>query len=176
MPVRILAPQSVSAMHTLEIETYPPADEDPGLVVVCGYGLGWARLLMGGRYWNSPWGGGREALLGVDWGLLEGSGIRKGGFLGREGLVVEGHNGALPGYASGMFRVSENLALVYLMNENFSEEDRDESRMQPLRFRHYQSAADDGPALRGYDGALPHNQVKYSEVAYLLLQKAASLK
>lgn len=179
LTVRILKPESIAAMHAFDdprltsIDWSNPTD-DPGLFKINGYGLGWMRVNWGGRYWNGPWNPDRAPQGGVDWAALNQHGIHprpEGG-----GLDVEGHMGDVPGYHACMFRVSDDLAIIYLTNERFSEETRDESRMQPQRFKHVHTIRDNAAPLKDYDGALPHNLVKYSELEYLLLQKAMSLK
>ncbi|MCD6569375.1 MAG: beta-lactamase family protein [Deltaproteobacteria bacterium] len=182
--VPILSSRSIRAMHNFDdSKVIEPSklDSEPGLSRVIGYGLGWMRANWGGRYWNYPWNPDRYPRRGVNWAELRPYGIipepitKVNGVDVGGGLNVEGHGGDLPGYHAEMYRVSENLAIICLMSENFSEERRDESRMQPKRFKHYKTAYDGASELKDFDGAFPHHLVKYSEIQYLLLQKAASL-
>ncbi|MEA3223137.1 MAG: serine hydrolase domain-containing protein [Thermodesulfobacteriota bacterium] len=185
--ISILSQKSIRAMHNVddsglcEITDLSKSDSDLGLSRLTGYGLGWMRVNWGGRYWNYPWNPGMNPQKGVDW-----KGLRKAGVKRRKvgqvsdvnmcnGLDVEGNAGDLPGYHAEMYQVSDDLAIICLTNEDFSEETRDESRMQPRRFKHYTTDRDEGKTLKDVDGAFPHNWVKYSEIEYLLLQKAASL-
>jgi CubicO group peptidase (beta-lactamase class C family) len=185
IPVKILSSESVRLMHDFGNSSLCPVarSSDPpartGLFNITEYGLGWMRVNLGGRYWNYPWNPATHPSKEIDWQLLEKSGIIRNGTCTNSndgGLNIEGHGGDLPGYHSGMFRVADDLAIVYLMNENFSEENHDESRMQPERFRHYTSRCDGVGYLVDVDGALPHNIVKFSEIEYLLMQMAASLR
>jgi len=182
--VRILSDKSVQIMHDFDDADLCKVENsyDTGLAKLTGYALGWMRLNWGGRYWNYPWNPGIDPDKGVDWQKLETAGISRAEMLrinGEDkggGLDVEGNGGDLPGFHSGMYRVSDNLAIIYLVTENYSEEKRDESRMQPDRFAYNTTQYTGGDEIKGYDGALPHNLVKYSEIQHLLLQKAASLR
>jgi len=183
----ILSQKSIRAMHNVDdsglcgVTDPSKSNSELGISRFTGYGLGWMRVNWGGRYWNYPWNPGMNPQEGVDWEELRKAGVKRrraGQVSGAnmcKGLDVEGNAGDLPGYHAEMYRVSENLAIIYLMNEDFSEETRDESRMQPKRFKHYTTDRDGGKTLKDVDGALPHHLVKYSEIQYLLLQKAASL-
>lgn len=189
--IRILSKNSVESMHNFNDPRLCDVGnacgslgtgDTTGLFKIAGYGMGWMRINWGGRYWNDLWNPDStiHPKRRVDWAKLHPHGIvpeavrQLNGVDMGGGLNVEGHGGDLPGYHSGMFRVSDNLAILYLMNESFSEEDRDESRIQPEKFKFYTSRSNGSPILKG--GALPHNLVKFSEIEYLLLQKAASLK
>jgi len=189
--VRILSEKSIAAMHNLDdprlakVETGNQKGPDTlsGLYSITAYGLGWMRVNWGGRYWNGPWNPDLAPPKGVRWDILGRAGIKRQTTNDNRlsdavngGLNVEGHGGDLPGYHTGMFKVSDRLAIIYLMNENFSSEHHDESRMQPFKFKHFRSRDDSSPNIEGLDGALPHSVVKFSEIEYLLLRKAASLQ
>ncbi len=90
------------------------------------------------------------------------------------GLEVSGNEGFLPGYRAAMLKLSDNLSVIYFINESYSDEIRDESRIQPKRFRHYASACDGAPELLKTDGAFPHDRVKVIKLEYVLLKIAAS--
>ena len=186
--IRILSEEGIEAMHNVEDERLCPVKppNDPlyttGLNRLTGYGLGWARGNLGGRYWNYPWNPDLDPEKGVNWHELAKHGINRNpirqmnGMDTGGGLDIEGHSGDTYGYHSGMYRISDDLAIIYFINVDLSGEDRDESRMQPGRFKHYTNIANGAQELKGFDGALPHNIVKLSEIEYLLIQKAASLK
>lgn len=185
--VPILSAKSIKAMHNFDdprlckVTDSSKFDREVGLSRLTGYGLGWMRVNWGGRYWNYPWNPGIDPTRGVDWEELGKAGIKRkrikhsGGRYEGLGLDVEGNAGDLPGYHAEMYQVSDDLAIICLTNEDFSEETRDESRMQPKRFKHYKTAYDGASEFKDFDGAFPHHLVKYSEIQYLLLQKAASL-
>jgi CubicO group peptidase (beta-lactamase class C family) len=187
LEVSILSEESVNAMHRVDDERLsqikPAADAFnlTGLTRLNGYGLGWTRGNLGGRYWNYLWNPMLDPRLGVDWGALAKRGIHRkpinriNGLDIGGGLEIEGHTGDTYGYHSGMYRISDDLAIIYIVNVDTTGEDRDESRIQPKRFFHYTSIMDGEAELKGFDGALPHNIVKLSEIEHLLIQKAASL-
>jgi CubicO group peptidase (beta-lactamase class C family) len=186
--VRILSDESIKAMHRVDDKRLSPikpaadAFNITGLTRLTGYGLGWTHGNLGGRYWNYFWNPGLDPRLGVDWEALAKSGIQRkaikriNGVDTGGGLEIEGHTGDTYGYHSGMYRISDDLAIIYIVNVDTTGEDSDESRIQPKRFQHLISVMDGEPAIKGFDGALPHNIVKFSEIEHLLIQKAASLK
>ena len=186
--VRILSEDGVEAMHNIEDNRLytlkPKADafNATGLSRLTGYGMGWARINLGGRYWNYPWNPGLNKSLKVDWEALAKSGIKRkpvirtGGVDTGGGLEAEGHSGETAGFHSGMYRISDDLAVIYIINVDTTGEVHDESRIQPKRFTHYTSVMDGEAELKDFDGAMPHNIVKLSEIEHLLIQKASSLK
>lgn len=186
--IRILSAESVNAMHAVHDPRLVPTtlacgtSDDAELAKMTGYGLGWMSANLGGRYWNYPWNPDLNSQYRVDWQLLRHAGIvpqpmhRSKGRDEGGGLNVEGNAGDLPGYHAGMYRVADNLAIIYFMNENLADEMHDESMIQPQKFKRYTSAHDGGPEFKTLGGAFPHWLVKISELQYLLLQKAASLK
>lgn len=196
--VNLLSAESITAMNTFDdprLGPIPPPIKPAaitGLIKMKAYGLGWYRTNLGGRYWNYPWNPAVDPDMGVNWEELALGGImrneiyqengeNKGG-----GLDVEGHGGDMPGYHAGMFRITDRLAMIYLLNGNwyYSEEYREEHLMQPTKFMLYTTIHDGADELYFYNSvndaymnwALPHNIVKISELQHLLVQKAANLE
>lgn len=198
LEVNILSSESIAAINRFDdprLGTFI-FSENPaavtGLFKRVGYGLGWYPANLGGRFWNYPWNPVVDHEMGVDWEELGKKGIMRNEIYQEDGkykgggLNIVGHGGDMPGYHSGMFRISDSLAIIYLLNENyfFSKECRDEHLMHPEKFMLYTTAHDGADEINSYDPqneifinwALPHNVVKMSELQYLLVQKAASLK
>jgi hypothetical protein len=134
----------------------------------------------GGRYWNYPWFSKTYENLMVNWEPLLSAGLKRNQKISSKdkiscgGLEVSGNEGDLPGYRAAMLKLSDNLSIIYFINEFYSDEIRDESRIQPKRFRYYGSACDGAPELVKTDGAFPHDRVKVSELEYILIKIAAS--
>ena len=159
--VRILSEEGIDAMHNVydkSLCTLKPQSDIfnvTGLSRLAGYGLGWARINLGGRYWNYPWNPGLNPNLKVDWESLAKSGIKRNQIIRRNGmdtgggLEVEGHSGDTPGFHSGMYRISDDMAVIYFINIDTSGEDCDESRIQPKRFMHYTSVMDGEAPIKG---------------------------
>ncbi len=185
--VRILSPESVKEMKFVDdprlcsINVNQFKKDNTGLGSLTGYGLGWMSSERGGRYWNYPWFSKASETLLVNWEPLLKAGLKKkdrilsNNGVSCGGLEVSGNEGDLPGYRSAMLKLSDDLAIIYFMNEFYSDEIRDESRIQPRRFRYYNSACDGAPELRKTDGAFPNDRVKVSELEYILIRKAADL-
>jgi CubicO group peptidase (beta-lactamase class C family) len=185
--VRILSPESVREMKFVDdprlcsVSVNQFRKDNTGLASLIGYGLGWMNSERGGRYWNGPWFSKASGNLKVNWDPLLKAGLKRNertlsnGDVSCGGLEVSGNEGDLPGYRSAMLRLSDDLAIIYFMNEFYSDEIRDESRIQPRRFRHYSSACDGAPELRKTDGAFPNDRVKVSELEYILIRKASGL-
>jgi CubicO group peptidase (beta-lactamase class C family) len=185
--VRILSPESVKEMKSVDdprlcsVSVNQFRKDNTGLASLIGYGLGWMSSERGGRYWNDPWFSKTIGNLKVNWEPLLKAGLKRNGktlsksYVSCGGLEVSGNEGDLPGYRSAILRLSDDLAVIYFINEFYSDEIRDESRIQPRRFRYYNSACDGAPELRKTDGAFPNDRVKVSELEYILIKKAVSL-
>ncbi len=192
--IRILSPEGIADMHNFDNPILGPVPNIyskmgvTGLFKTVGYGLGWNRTRMGGRFWNYPWNPLVDPEKGVDWDKLGEKGIERYVLREENGLDVdwgfdlEGHGGDMPGYSCSMYKFTDSLAFIYLMNENYSEEDRDEHLIQPDKFMLYTTVYDGGPEIN-YETenndpvtwALPHGILKFCELRYLLMKRAVDL-
>ncbi len=192
--IRILSPASITEMHQFHDAEFNPVPREITafrLDLKVGYGFGWLCVNLGGRYWNYPWNPILDPETGVDWDELALKGIIRNDMWndGNQdqggGLDIQGHGGDMPGYHSAMYKISDRLAFIYLLNDGcaYSQEGRDEHLMQPERFMLYTSPYDGAADISYYDTtrkitiawALPHYKVKMCELQYLLIKKAASL-
>ncbi|MGE5415775.1 MAG: serine hydrolase domain-containing protein [Acidobacteriota bacterium] len=134
----------------ISINEYPNYMSASGLCRITNYGLGWQRVNWGGRYWSnmqadsegpkySVWNNNMDK--NVNWTALEDKGVKRTitnpwGNVG--GLYVDGHYGDQPGWHCGMYRInigedqneSNDVAMIYMMNESAGSEFRDQSNMR----------------------------------------------
>ncbi len=162
------------------------------------YGMGWYKMNYGGRYWTSVWNPDRTNTEDpdnrVNWGdkihpakgSLRYAGFEPADLSKGKGLTVYGHDGGTGGAVAMMLHVpnrnlDNDVALIFFRNELFGQENRDESQIQPDKFKHYKTHYEGGKevvaqvAFNEGKGALPHDTIKNSELLHILLHKAASI-
>ncbi len=162
------------------------------------YGMGWYKMNYGGRYWTSVWNPNRANAEDpdnrVNWGdktnPAKGS-LRYAGFepvdLSKgKGITVYGHDGGTGGAVAMMLHIpnrnpDNDVVVIFFRNELFGQENRDESQIQPDKFKHYKTYYKGGKEcvtqveFNNGKGALPHDTIKNSELLHILLHKAASI-